>query len=206
MGGDWLVQRKQVTKDRAAEQKSCHQRHPWLPVPRSAEKEGRWSQHMQGNLPSVSTDSESKLALTLEHVQLGCEQRRVIESPTAVAGETWRGAELAGGLKPVQTLGGDESRVTQAHPESKAVSCCPLLAGPPGRRLCSGSLPTPFSGGPGSPTWAVVSPLTWHCHHLPCTRPSPSPQAGEPSTFCQLRGRHGLRRASACSSALRLPS
>lgn len=28
MGGDWLVQRKQVTKDRAAEQKSCHQRHP----------------------------------------------------------------------------------------------------------------------------------------------------------------------------------
>ena len=35
-------------------------------------------------------------------------------------------------------------------------------------------------GGPGSPTWTVVSPFTSHFHHLPCTWSSSGPQAGQP--------------------------
>lgn len=122
----------------------------------------------------------------------------------AVAGETWRDTELAGGLKPVQTLEGEESRVTQAHPESKSVSCGSLLAGQPGRWLRSGSPPAPLSGGPSSPTWAVVSvDITFPPPSLRVVLPQPPGRlAQEPSAGC--RGR--LRRASAWLAALRLPS
>lgn len=94
----------------------------------------------------------------------------------AVAGETWRDTEPVGGLKPVQTLEG-ESHVTEAHPESKSVSCGSLLAGPPGR----------WPGNPACPSlWGACSPVdcgvsvasistTYHAHG-----PPPAPRQGQP--------------------------
>lgn len=179
-------------------------------IPRSADRDGQWSQRSRRNPPSVQEALSSKLALAPERHGAGLQTVTTVSQPSAVQRDVschcacWV-------IKHLPTPRGNGFCVIQAHPELRSAPCCPapcwgrrlLQLHPSGCSLCLGCRCVLQGAWPGEPRVMVYKAFPPPHTHVVL----PASEVGRPGTFCPFYSRGRAQRSPSLvdhSSAARL--